>query len=319
MTAGKLRARLNSEDRVVLVDKSDRHYFAPSFPWVMNGWRTPDKAHRELSALSRKGIEFIQGEVTNIDVERQTVTSTSRELNWDYLVIALGAEMTYDNTPGLEESSHTYYSLDGAVRLREALNGVNGGTILVTVGGVPYRCPAAPYEGAFLIDHLLRERGIRDRFAMKFLTPEPGPLPVAGPDIGVAVEGMLKEREIDYHSKTPITRVDVENSTAIFSDNREEKFDLLVTIPQHRAPGVLAESGLVGDSGWLEVDRQTLATEHPNVYALGDATFIKLASGLPLPKAGVFAHRQAEVVAENIASQIQRGKDGDARFDGHGS
>ncbi len=318
VTASKLRKRLAREHRVVLVDREERHYFAPSFPWVMVGWREPHSTHRQLSTLSKKGIEFIQAEVRGIDVEARTIRTDAEDLSWDYLVIALGTEMSYDGVPGLSENSHTFYTLDGAVKLRGELARFGGGKVAVAVAGTPYRCPAAPYEGTLLIDHSFRKRGVRDGVDMEFFTPEPAPLPVAGPDIGSAVTTLLQRRDIGLSFGAKLTAVDGEAGEMGFEDGARRSFDLLVTIPQHRASAVVRESGLTGDSGWIEVDRHTLATARPNVYALGDVSYIELASGLPLPKAGVFAHGQAEVVADNIASVIA-GDDGSARFNGHGS
>ena len=318
VAARRLRQRLGRGHRVVLVDREDRHYFPPSYPWVMVDWRKPDVAHRELSVLSRKGIEFVQGSVTGIDLEGRTVHTDTGDRSWDYLVTALGTEMTYESVPGLAEDSHLFYSLEGATRLRDALAEFPGGKVVVMVAGLPYRCPAAPYEGALLIDYFFRNRGMRDRVEIKFFTPEPAPLPVAGPQLGDAVEGLLASRSIAFTPGTKPTGVDAGAKEVTFEDGSREAYDLLVTIPQHRAPAVIRESGLVGESGWIEVDRGTLATAVPNVYALGDVTSIKLASGLPLPKAGVFAHKQAEVVAENIAADAH-GKERRSIFDGHGS
>jgi sulfide:quinone oxidoreductase len=206
VAARRLRQKLGSEHRVLLVDKEDRHYFPPSFPWVMVSRREPHSTYRHLSGLSRKGIEIIQGEVTAIDVDQHQVATSSGDLSWDYLVIALGTEMTYDNVPGLKEASHTYYSLEGAVELRNALDDFTGGNLLVTVAGVPYRCPAAPYEGTLLIDHYLRRQRKREDAQVKFFTLEPAPMPVAGPEIGGAVEEMLARRDVSFGPPTTTTK-----------------------------------------------------------------------------------------------------------------
>ena len=249
VAAGRLRQKLGSQHRVVLVDKEDRHYFPPSFPWVMVARREPRSTYRQLSRLSRKGVEFIQGEVMAIDVDRHQVATSSGDLSWDYLVIALGTEMTYDNVPGLKEAAHTYYSLEGAVGLRNALERFTGGNLLVTVAGTPYRCPAAPYEGTLLIAHYLRKRGIRDSAEVKFFTLEPAPMPVAGPEIGGAVEELLARRDVSFGRGKSLASVEADDRVAVFADGTREEFDLLVAIPQHKAPAVLVESGLVGESG----------------------------------------------------------------------
>ena len=318
VAANRLRSRLGREHRVVLVDREDKHFFAPSFPWVMVGWRKAGSPVRPLSRLEKKGIEFVQGSVTGIDLEARKVHTDAAVLDWDYLVIALGTEMEPDAVPGMAETAHGYYTLDGAVKLRDALQTFDGGKVVVGIAGIPYRCPAAPCEGAFLIDDLLRKRGLKDRVEVSFFTPEPAPLPVAGPQIGDGVKEVFQQRDISASFGAILASVDGESKELLFEDGTRQAFDLLVTIPRHRVSGVVRESGLTGESGWVEADRATLATEAQGVYALGDAVLIKLASGLPLPKAGVFASSQAEVIARNIASRIQGG-DADARFDGHGS
>ncbi|MCH8206715.1 MAG: NAD(P)/FAD-dependent oxidoreductase [Chloroflexi bacterium] len=318
VAANRLRQRLGWEHRVLLVDREERHYFPPSFPWVMVGWRRPQSAYRDLSGLSRKGIEVVRGAVTELDMEGRKVHTEAGELSWDHLVVALGTEMAYGAVPGLAETAHTFYSLDGATRLRDALGLLSEGKVVVAVAGVPYRCPAAPYEGALLIDYYLRRRGVRDRVEVKLITPEPAPLPVAGPALGEAVKEMLRNRDIAFTFGTGIAQVDAEKREMVFEDDTRETFDLLVAIPQHRAPAVVRESGLAGETGWVEVDRSTLETAVPDVYAVGDVTSIPLASGLPLPKAGVFAHGQAEVVAANLVARIRK-REARARFDGHGS
>ena len=198
VAATRLRQRLGRDHRVLLVDREERHYFPPSFPWVMVGWRRPQSTYRDLTRLSRKGIQFAQGAVMGLDLEGRIVHTEAGELSWDHLVVALGTEMAYDAVPGLADAAHTFYSLDGAEKLRDALALLTGGKVVVAVEGVPYRCPAAPYEGTLLIDYYLRDRGLRDRVEVKLFTPEPAPLPVAGPALGEAVKEMLRTRDITF-------------------------------------------------------------------------------------------------------------------------
>ena len=158
VAATRLRQRLGDGHRVVLINREDKHHFPPSYPWVMTGWRKPESTYRQLSVLNKKGIEFVQGEVTEIELDGRTVHTEAGDLSWDYLVVALGSEMDYTTVPGLAETANTYYSLDGAVKLRDALREFKGGKVAVTIAGLPYRCPAAPYEGALLIDQFFRKK-----------------------------------------------------------------------------------------------------------------------------------------------------------------
>lgn len=236
-------------------------------------------------------------------------------MNYDHLVIALGAALDPARMPGLAEHTYHPYDLPSAERLRDALSAFNGGRISVAIASLPYKCPAAPYETAMLIDGYLRQRGIREASQIDLYTPEPLPLPVAGPYAGHSVAAELAGRGIAFHQRTQLEGVE---PSALRLGGVTVAHDLAVVIPPHRPPEVLANSGLVGSNGWIPVDRATLRTRASEVYAIGDNTAIPLENGMLLPKAGVFAHGEAEVVAENIARRIH----GDLReeaFDGHGT
>ena len=140
---------------------------------------------------------------------------------------------------------------------------------------------------------------------------------VAGPQVSAGVRSMVEGKGVAYHPEHQVERVDPQARRIQFANGAEADFDLLAYVPPHRAPRVVAESGLAGETGWISVDRRTLETGFPRVYAIGDVTSIPLALGKPLPKAGVFAHAEAEVVADNIARTVT-GKGRATRFDGHG-
>jgi sulfide:quinone oxidoreductase len=317
VAASRLRRALPRAHRVVLVNREPDHLFQPSLLWLMLGWRTPQQISRPLTALARRGIEVVQGDVERIDAARRAVTIDGKEWLADYLVIALGAELAPDAVPGLAQTGHNLYSLAGAEALRDARLAFRAGRIVVLVSGMPFKCPAAPYEAAMLLEYDCRRRRIRDAISLDLYTPEPGPMPVAGPEVSKQVRQMVEAKGIGYHPEHSVTQVDAGNKRIAFANGAVAEFDLLVYVPPHRAPQAVREAGLCGASGWVTVDRTTLATNFPGVYAIGDVTGIPLAIGKPLPKAGVFAHRQAEVVAHNIAAEIT-GQEATARFLGHG-
>ena len=318
VAARRLRSKLSSEHRVVLVDRSANYAFAQSFPWLVMGWRSPQQISRPLVSLRKKDIEVITGEVARIDLAGRVVAVDSEEVPYDHLVVSLGAELAPAAVPGLPEAAHTFYDLQGAESLRKALEGFSSGSVAIVIAKLPFKCPAAPYEGAFLLDHLFRKKGTRSKIDIQVFTPETLPMPVAGPAIGGALKGMLEGRAIGFNPGAVLSSVDAGERKMVFEDGRTAQFDLLIAVPPHESPRVVRESGLAADSGWVPVDPRTLATQHEGVYALGDVTAIKLPSGLMLPKAGVFAHGQAEVVAENIAAEIDGERNG-RRFDGDGS
>jgi len=316
-TARALRKRLPRAHRIVLIDREHEHLFAPSLLWLMVGQRTPREIRRPLARLARRGIEVRVGEIQRIDPERRLVTIGGDEIAADYLVVSLGADLNPQAIPGLAEAGHNFYTLAGAQAFWSALQRTRTGRIVVLTAAPAYKCPAAPYEAAMLIDGWYRRQGLRAGVQIDVYAAEPAPMGVAGPDVSAAVRQLLGAKDIAYHPAHAITSVDAATRRLIFANGAHSEFDLLAYVPPHRPPAVIRESGMVSDTGWMSVDRHTLESRWPRVYAIGDVVAIPLQLGKPLPKAGVFAHREADVVARNIAVAIA-GRGTPARFDGHG-
>ncbi len=304
VTANALRKRLSEEHRIVVVDKRAEYLFSPSLLWLMVGRRQPQQLTKALPRLLHPGIEVKQVAIEEIDPDRAVVRANGEELAYDYLVVALGADLAPEALSGYAETAHNFFDLDGAAGLWSALQRFEGGRVAVLVSAMPFKCPAAPYEAAMLIEDALRRRGIRNHCQVKVFTPEPQPMGVAGPDMGVAVAGMMAAKNIGFHPNLPLERIDPAEKTLVFQNGRQEPFDFLAAVPPHRSPPVVKASSLANEAGWIPVDKQTLLTRFENVYAIGDVTAIILKSGLPLPKAGTFAHAEGEVVAARIAAQI---------------
>jgi sulfide:quinone oxidoreductase len=167
-----------------------------------------------------------------------------------------------------------------------------------------------------LLDHCSR-RGIGDVTQVDLYAAEPGPMGVTGPEVSAQVRRMVEDRGVTYHPEHQVTAIDASAKTIAFANGADAGFDLLAYVPPHQAPRVIREAGMVDESGWVPVDRHTLQTRFDGVYAIGDVTGILLKMGKPLPKAGVFAERQAQVVAHNIVRTIT-GAGEPASFDGHG-
>jgi sulfide:quinone oxidoreductase len=317
VAAQALRRLLPRGDRVVLAEREERHVFPPSLLWLMVGERSAEAISRPIEHAARAGIELVRGEVTALDPAARTVRVGARNLRGDAIIVALGAEYAPQSIPGLAEAGLCIYTLAGAMAIRQALERVERGRLAVLTAAPAYKCPAGPYEAALLIDTFLRKRGRRDKITMEFYAAEPGPMMVAGPAVSAGVRGMLEARRIGYHPEHQIKAVDPRTGRLEFANGTSAEFDLLLYVPPHRAPAAVRDAGLTNESGWVPVDRHTLATKHPGVYAIGDITVIPLKMGRPLPKAGVFAHGQAEVVAHNIAAGWT-GKGEARRFEGEG-
>ncbi len=318
VAANELRRRLPTKHRVVVIDRSAMHLFASSLLWVMAGQRQVDQIRRPLQRLARKGIEFHQGEVEEIDTARKQVRTGAATFDFDYLIVSLGAELVPETVPGFEEMALNLYEAAGSERAHEALQSFDGGSIGVFIPAMPFKCPAAPYEATMFIDAMLRRRGVRERTEIHLYTPEHQPMPMAGPEMGAALAQMLQQRGIDLHLLYTFEELRPDTSEIVSSDGRPQHVDLLLGVPPHQAPEVVRSSGLLGVSGWIHVDPKTLRTEHERIWAIGDITSIRLPNGKMLPKAGVFAHYEAKVVVEQIVAEI-RGHPSGAAFDGKGS
>ncbi len=321
--ANELRQTLPRVHNIILVEKKSHHAFAPSFLWMMTGDRKPKNIVKPLRSLVREGIEIIPEEAIRIDTVQRTVGTTGRIITYDYLVLALGAELVPEKIPGLVQSAYSYYSFEETKKLQQALMQFNGGKIALVVCSVPYKCPGAPHEGAMLIADYFRKRGLSDKIEIHMYTPEPQPMPVAGPQLGDAVKQLLESKRIAFHPLHKIISVDTEQRQVYFEGKESVPYDLLVAIPPHQAPSIVREAKLANEAGWVPVDRFTLQTTAEHVYAIGDVTAMSIPGRwkqdvpMMLPKAGVFAHLQAEVVAKRIADEIA-GRKPTAKFCGDG-
>ena len=317
VAAENLRKLLPADDHVIVVDRLASHFFPPSLLWQMVGQRTLADFTRSYDRLAQRGIEVRHAAVTHIDPERRLVELDDRPLQAEALVIALGADYAPEAVPGLAEAGLSIYTPEGAEAIHAALDAFTGGRIVFLTAAPAYKCPAAPYEAALLVESYLRRRGTRDRAQIEFYAAEPQPMLVAGPELGAAVRGLVEARGIAYRPEHQVTAVDASARRIAFANGATAEFDLLFYVPPHRAPAVVRGAGLCTEGGWVPVDRHTLQTRFDGVYAIGDVTTIPLKMGRPLPKAGIFAHGQAEVVAHNIA-RSWTGKGEARQFQGEG-
>lgn len=317
VAANALRKRLPARHEIVLVNREEPFVFAPSLLWLLVGARRPEQISRPLERLVHRGITVTTGEIERIDAVRREVVVGGRALSADYMVIALGAATAGSAIPGLVDGGDDLYSLAGAEAFRDRLASVKCGRIVILTAAPAYRCPAAPYEAAMLVEAACRARRVRAQVEIQLFAAEPGPMGVAGPLVSAAVRQMVESKGIKYHPEHQVTRVERAARSVQFSNGATSTYDLLGFVPPHLVPPVVSKSGLCAEGGWVEVDRHTLETRFSKVYAIGDVTSIPLKLGKPLPKAGVFAHVQAQVVAQNIARAIT-GKGPETRFTGIG-
>ncbi len=305
VVANELRKKLDKEHKITLIDKNEKHIYAPSFLWVMEGKRNAEKIQKPLEILKNKGIDFVNEKILKIEPEKNIVKTTKKEFSYDYLIISLGAELAPEKIKDLSNGGYNLYQLKDVEKLRDDLKKFKGGKVAIVISSLPFKCPAAPYEAAFLLDEYFSKKGIRRKTEIKIFTPETLPMPSAGPENGKIIASMLGKRNIEFNSELQLVSVDSDKKELKFKEGKIVNYDMLIFVPPHQGPRVIKDSKLGNESGWIPVNKYTLETKYKNVFAIGDVTFITLDSGKPLSKAGVFAHLEAEVVAENIFVEIK--------------
>jgi sulfide:quinone oxidoreductase len=308
--ASRLSDSVADEVRVTLIDQNDGFTFGFSKLDILFGRVDAEAVRIPYGELVKPGVEFRQERITAIDPAARNVTTDGGSYDAAILVVALGAEYDIAATPGFAEGGLEYYSIAGAERMRDALPAFTGGTILIGVLGHPYKCPPAPFEGAFLLHDQLVERGIREQTEIRIVAPMSAPVPVT-PEISQRFLDELAARGIEYMGQTRIVELVPSAKEAVLESGERLAYDLFVGIPIHRVPAVVAESGLA-EKGWVAVDRNTLMTPFPDVYAVGDVV------ALPMAKAGVFAENAAGVVADDIVARL-RGETSERRYEGEGN
>jgi sulfide:quinone oxidoreductase len=297
----KLRSRIDrGEVEVMVVDATGEHVYQPGFMYIaMGGERAANLQRPERSLLDRR-VSLLIGEVAAIDEGRRVMTlSDGLPIGFDQLVLATGSRIVPEAIEHFDTEAHHFYTAEAAAELREALDRFDGGRIVIGIAGMPYKCPPAPLEVAFLIEAELRERGIRDRSSIDFCSPIGRAFTIES--VSEMATPILAEKGIELHTFFNVESIDPQRKVVESLEGEELPYDLLILVPPHKGQQFLMDSGLApAPGGWLPTDRATLQVGgRPDVYALGDAT------DLPLSKAGSTAHFEAPVVTERIVAAIE--------------
>jgi sulfide:quinone oxidoreductase len=312
--ANEIRNNLSSlQIKITVVDKKDWFMVGFAKLWIIKGTRTFENSIGSLNELIKKEINFLKEEVLQIDLQNKNIRTTTKLLPYDFLIISMGAVLAPEKIPGLSENGMNLYDHDQLIEIHNKLKKIKSGNIAISIMGMPYKCPPAPFEASLLIDSMLREEGVRDSVQIHFYSPSPITLPAAGPEISQQILNLINSENIVFHDSCKIKLV--EKNKLIFQ-NGEANFDLLLAIPPHVAPKVIYDSGLAKEGGFIPINRDC-KTPFENVYAVGDVTTLTVNDTMVVPKAGVFAEGEAITVAQNIISKIQSKKES-SLFDGKG-
>ncbi len=281
--------------------------------WIMTGSREFETSKRPLENVTKKGIEFINEQVLQINPQNKIVRTSYRSLHYDYLIIALGVELAPEQILGLAENGLILYELEDVSKIHDTVRQMKSGKIAMAIMGLPYKCPPAPYEAALLIRSILEQTGASDAVQIDFYSPTPITLPAGGPQVSEEILQILKSKKIEFHGNHKT--ISVEPNKLKF-ESGETNFDVLIAVPPHKVSAVVVDSGFAQPGKFIEVDR-TCKTNFENVYAIGDVNQIMVTDKIAVPKAGIFAEGEGVTVARNIISQIKREQE-NAIFDGKG-
>lgn len=297
--SARLAEDLVDEVTVTLIDRSDSFVFGFAKLDVMFGHRSPDEVRLYYRDIAKPNVQFRQETVLSIDPQARQVVTDRATYDADILVVALGADLDPDATPGLVEGGHEFYSPQGAERIAKLLPSFEAGVAVIGVLGPVFKCPPAPNEAALMLHDHLTAHGVRDAVTIHLINPLESPIPVSE-ETSAAIVALLAERGIEHWPSAQVQRLDPAAKVAHLVDGRSLPYDLFLGVPVHRAPAVVVDSGLTKD-GWIPVDPATFATRFPGVYAVGDVT------SAPVPRAGTIAEGEAATLADVLVATLKGG------------
>ena len=313
-SANELRNTLSSSQvKITVIDKKDWFMVGFAKLWIINGTRTFENSIGSLNELSKKEINFIKEEILEINSQNKIIKTDSQNIKFDFLIISTGVVLAPQKIPGLVENGFNLYDHNQLLEIRDKLESIESGKIAISIMGMPYKCPPAPFEASLLIDSMLKKRGVRDSVQIDFYSPAPITLPAAGPEVSKKILELVNSDKITFHDSCKIKSVE---SKKLIFENSEADFDILLAIPPHIAPKIIYDSDLAKEPGFIPIDRDC-KTSFENIFAIGDVTVLAVGEKLAVPKAGVFAEGEGIIVAKNIISKIQSKKEIEL-FDGKG-
>ncbi len=322
--AYEMRKRLGKAHRVTLIGASPYFEFTPSNPWVAVGWR--DQAQTRVALrepLAAKGIDWIDTAVVSIDAEGRTLTlADQRTVAYDYLVIATGPKLAFEEVPGLGPDGHTQSicTQEHAIRAWEKYQQFlqqPGPVVIGAAAGASCFGPA--YELAMILDADLRRRKLRDRVPISFVTSEPyiGHLGLGGVgDSKGLLESELRQRHIKWIANARVSTVGADSMTVLEydEDGKPKKehqigFRFAMVLPAFKGvDAVAAVPGLCNPRGFVLIDEQQRSKQYPNIFSAGVCVAIPPVEATPVPtgapKTGYMIESMVTAICENVAAEL---------------
>jgi sulfide:quinone oxidoreductase len=316
MMANHLVNKLPKKEwQITIIDQFKTHYYQPGFLFLPFDIYTTSQVKKNGKKFIPKSVNYIQKKIELIIPEANKVELENGEtLDYDILIVATGTKIAPEeiegmNGPEWHKTIFDFYTYEGAKALRNKLRKWEGGKLVVHITEMPIKCPVAPLEFAFLADSYFKNKGMRDKVEITYVTPLGGAF--TKPKATKALHHLLEEKGIKEVTDFNIERVDYENHKIIDYADTEVDYDLLVTVPTNMGDALIERSGMGDDLNFVPTHKATLQTKnYENIFAIGDAT------NLPASKAGSVAHFEAEILEENILLYI-KGEPLKEEFDGH--
>ena len=316
MMTNHLDSKLSKEEwQITIVDQNKTHYYQPGFLFLPFDIYSTKQVKKDGTKFIPKRAKYVQKKIELIKPDENKVLLESGEIiSYDILIVATGTNIAPEEIEGMAgpqwyKSIFDFYTYEGAKALRDKLRTWEGGKLVVHISEMPIKCPVAPLEFAFLADSFFKNKGMRDKVDITFVTPLSGAF--TKPKATAALHYLLEEKNIAEVTDFNIERVDYENNKIIDYADVEVAYDLLVTVPTNMGDALIERSGMGDDLNYIPTHKATLQTkDYENVFAIGDAT------NLPASKAGSVAHFEAEILTENILRFINN-EPLKEEFDGH--
>ena len=314
MVANNLRKKLSPKQwDITIIDKDEIHHYQPGWLFIPFNVYTPGDCQKPKREFIPEGVNFVMDEVVGLDKSSRTVEGKKGKYDYDWLVIASGCTIVPEEVEGMQadyyNNIHDFYTLEGAVRLRDKMKYFNKGRVVVNIAELPYKCPVAPLEFIFMADWFFDVKGARKDVEIELVTPMAGAFskPIASSILGE----IAMRKNIKVSPNFDIAKVNPEEKTIESHKGEKVDYDLLVAIPPNFGAKFLEGSGLEDPLRFVETDNFTLKAKNAdNIYVIGDAT------NVPASKAGAVAHYESETVVDNIIFEID-GQPAKGTFDGH--
>ncbi|MEQ9300011.1 MAG: FAD/NAD(P)-binding oxidoreductase [Cyclobacteriaceae bacterium] len=316
MMVNHLHKKLPNDWKITVVDPYPVHYYQPGFLFLPFGIYEEQDLYKDKKDYIPQHADYLQVEVDRIVPEKNVLElkGDTPKLHYDALIVATGSRIAPEEVDGMDgalwhKSVFDYYTFEGSKALAEKFKSWEGGKLVVHITEMPIKCPVAPLEFAFLSDWFFKEKGMRDKVEITYVTPLSGAF--TKPRSSKKLGHMMDDKNIKLVTDFAVQRIDNENKKLISWDDQEVPFDLLATVPTNMGDDMIARSELGDDLNYVPTNKHTLQSEaHENIFVIGDAT------NVPASKAGSVAHFESEILTENILAYIE-GKPMAESFDGH--